>query len=91
MDIHEYDHDMMIMHMLHNGHGHGVALFGREINICNTVITPFTGEGRVHVKQCMLPFRRRVTFPVTVHVTANTIDWFIVVTCTHILYVHVQS
>ena len=24
-------------------------------------------------------------------VTANTIDWFIVVTCTHILYVHVQS
>ena len=43
----EYDHDMMIMHMLHNGHGHGVALFGREINICNTVITPFTGEGRV--------------------------------------------
>ena len=47
MDIHEYDHDMMIMHMLHNGHGHSVALFGREINICNTVITPFTGEGRV--------------------------------------------
>ena len=31
------------MHMLHKGHGD--ALFGREINICNTVITPFTGEG----------------------------------------------
>ena len=43
--IMEWGH--MIMHILHNGHRHGVALFGREINICNTVITPFTGEGRV--------------------------------------------
>ena len=55
---------MMIMHMLHNGHGHGVALFGREINICNTVITPFTGEGGCEAMHAT--FSTSCDFPVTV-------------------------
>jgi hypothetical protein len=88
VDIREYDHDMMIMHMLHNGHGHGVALFGREINICNTVITPLRVKGGCEAMHATFSTSCDLS---SYSVTANTIDWFIVVTCTHILYVHVQS
>ena len=71
-------HDMMIMHMLHNGHGHGVALFGREINI-SRLLRVKGGCEAMHATfsmSCDLS---------SYSVTANTIDWLIllVVTCTH--------
>ena len=75
----------MIMHMLHNGHGHGVALFGREINIAIRLSRLLRVKGGCEAMHA--------TFSTSCDLSSysNTIDWFIVVTCTHILYVHVQS